>query len=180
MKTNLKVVRKYAKSFFEVVDPSQLEATSAALHLAGDVWAGSAEARAYILNPSESLEKRLALVREVAAAAKPGDEAFSRFLQLLAANRRISALPDIAKAFAVIYDEYRKLFALDVTSANQISNEEREAMLVKVRADFGGLASIDWHTDASLIGGMVVKAGDKVLDASVRGSLAQLKAALIA
>ena len=77
-------------------------------------------------------------------------------------------------------DALKKALSLKVTSAFAVPEEEVQSAKQKVQEAFGGLASIAWEVDKSLIGGVRIEAGDKVLDNSIKNSLEKIRAELTA
>src|SRR5690606_891549 len=108
-----------------------------------------------------------ALVREQAVELLSPDgapAAFRDFLALLADNRRLGMLPEIAGLYEDLRDEAEQVVKAMVTSATAMPASE--------------LDTIETAVDEGLIGGAVIAAGDVVIDGSLRGKLARLQSAL--
>lgn len=107
------------------------------------------------------------------------DSAFRGFLKVLMHYRRLELLPEIAAQFETLKRDRDRTLMVQVTSAVEMAPDQLARLAERLRARFG--SEIEMHTDvdADLIGGLVVRAGDKVIDASVRGRLEQLGRALM-
>lgn len=172
-----KIAKRYARALFNSVPPAALETAREALHAFAAAWSSNEQLREAMANPAVPLAQRVSVIKEIARGASAGD-ALVNFLDLLVTNRRISALPQIASAFSKMVDEIKKLVALDITSAFPMEEGERAEISAKVQKDFGSLATISWHVDRALLGGLTVKNGDKLLDGSIQGSLERVRTLL--
>lgn len=105
-------------------------------------------------------------------------EAFGRFLALLADNRRLSLLPEIAGLYDELRNEAERVVKARVTSASALPAAEVETIKAALRKRFGRDVEVETAVDESLIGGAVIDAGDVVIDGSLRGKLGRLQAAL--
>ena len=110
----------------------------------------------------------------------PGDSdpAFRNFLAVLADNRRLALMPEIAGLFDQLKAEAEKVVKATVTSAQPLDAAELEKLRASLRKRFGQDVEVATAIDAALIGGAVIDAGDVVIDGSIRTKLARLGAAL--
>ena len=106
------------------------------------------------------------------------DEAFGRFLALLADNRRLSLLPEIAGLYEDLRNEAERVVKARVTSATALPPAELETIRSALKKRFGREVEVESAVDASLIGGAVIDAGDVVIDGSLKGKLGRLQSAL--
>ncbi len=95
-------------------------------------------------------------------------------VRLLAANKRLIVLPDIARLFNQMKTAAEGLRHVEIHSAYAVSPAEQQALTATLKAHFGSEVELSVERDASLIGGIVIRAGDVVIDGSVRGKLDQL------
>jgi len=173
MSQTLTLARPYARAAFAVArDEAALPAWSQALAFAAHV---SADPRVSVLLG----DPRLADADAVALLA-PSDagEGFGRFLAMLAANRRLALLPEIAGLFDELRFEAEKVVKARVTSATALPAGELDTLKAALRKRFGREVEVETAVDESLIGGAVIDAGDMVIDGSLRGKLGRLQAAL--
>ena len=105
-------------------------------------------------------------------------EAFGRFLALLADNRRLPLLPEIAGLYEDLRNEAERVVKARVTSASALPSAEIETIKAALKKRFGREVEVETAVDASLIGGAVIDAGDVVIDGSLKGKLGRLQAAL--
>lgn len=122
---------------------------------------------------------QLAAGQAVALLAPEGaDEAFVRFLSLLAENRRLDLLPEIAGLFERLRAEADHVVRARITSAGPLQPAELDSLKAALRRRFGCEVEVDTAVDPSLIGGAVIDTGDVVIDGSLRGKLDRLQSAL--
>jgi F-type H+-transporting ATPase subunit delta len=106
------------------------------------------------------------------------DEAFGRFLALLADNRRLSLLPEIAGLYEDLRNEAERVVKARVTSATALPAAELETIRSALKKRFGREVEVESAVDETLIGGAVIDAGDVVIDGSLKGKLGRLQSAL--
>ena len=101
-------------------------------------------------------------------------------LKLLLEYGRVNALPEIADHFDALKAEVENTVDVTVTSAVPMSAEQQQAVKTALQARLGRNVSLSTEIDESLIGGAVIRAGDVVIDGSVRSRLNGLANALVA
>ena len=97
---------------------------------------------------------------------------------MLAENRRLAVLPEIAGLFDTMRAEAERVVKATVTSAHPLAAGDVEALRASLRRRFGQEVEVATAVDPALIGGAVIDAGDIVIDGSIRTKLARLGAAL--
>lgn len=136
-------------------------------------------------NVFQALDAALGGETPSTAAAQPAtadvtfSQAFSNFLQQLAEHERLSLLPNIAERFDELKADDAKEVHAYVTSAYPLTAEQQALLESRLRRNAGQVV-LHVSVDPALIGGVVIKIGDKVVDDSVRGKLQQLKLQLTA
>lgn len=173
-----KTARKYAKALFELCGADEYETMRDALRDFSQAWESSTDLQAVMKNPAVSKSEKQAVIKEICTAISPGTENFSNFCMLLLENGRLSGIGEIAREYSALIDHVRKVLSLEITSAFDIPESEKSSVAEQVRSQYGSLASFDWKVNEELIGGLLVKTGDKLLDSSVKGSLEKLRASL--
>ena len=103
------------------------------------------------------------------------DARVQNFVFLLANKNQVHLLPEIIGALDVYAQRSAAVAIAKVTSAVPLTDAEKQAMETKLRGQFGQDAAFEYAVDASILGGVVVRVGDKVIDGSVAGKLAALK-----
>ncbi len=105
-------------------------------------------------------------------------EAFGNFLSVLAENRRLALLPEIAGLFEELRAEAERIVKARVTSATVLPATELDSIKAALKRRFGRDVEIETAVDETLIGGAVIDAGDVVIDGSLKSKLARLQSAL--
>lgn len=172
------VARRYAQAVFELGKESgQLTALSKQITSLSEVYASSKELRDVLTNPLVEHSAQEAILTEIGKRLGASDTAI-KTLRLLAQHRRLPALPDIARALSRLVDAEQKTLRADVTSAGPLS----EGYLARLRATLekvtGHKIEMTVHDDPSLIAGVVVKIGDRVIDGSARAKLRRFRESL--
>ena len=120
-------------------------------------------------SPSVSAEKLSDLFCEVLAPGLSKEK--TNFIRLLAENKRLLALPYIMKTFETLKAQYEKTVDVVVTSAVPLDESYKEKLKQALSKRLHRQVSMQCNVDSDLLGGVVVRAGDVVLDGSVRGKL---------
>ena len=100
------------------------------------------------------------------------------FVRTVAENKRLELLPTIAEMYEQLKAEQEKSVEVEVTSAFTLSKEQQDKLAKALSARLSREVRLHASEDASLIGGVIIRAGDLVIDGSVRGKLAKLAEAL--
>jgi F-type H+-transporting ATPase subunit delta len=124
-------------------------------------------------NPALPLDKRRELLE--AAIGKDAPPALLNLLLLLLRRGRIELVPRIAIALRELVDRKSGIRRAVVTSASELSAQEVRALEERLERDTGGKVELQVKVDPSLLGGLVVRVGDRLLDGSVRGRLERLR-----
>jgi len=96
------------------------------------------------------------------------------FIRLLAENKRLMALPDIVELVKAYQREQEKTVSVQVVSAKPLTAEYQQKLAKVLAARLQRQVDLEYEQDISLIGGVLVRAGDIVIDGSVKGKLARL------
>ena len=187
MADNNTVARPYAEAAFELArEHKKLDAWAEALTLAGELTADG-RVSAFLANPRLSDEQRLAFLAGLMASAggegsvlAGGDRHGTNFLKLLLENERVYALPEMAEHFDALKDAIENTVEVTVTSATELSAEQKRSIVDALKARLGREVQLDTALDETLIGGAVIRAGDVVIDGSLRSRLTGLANALTA
>jgi F-type H+-transporting ATPase subunit delta len=110
----------------------------------------------------------------------PGDvdPLFQQFLSVLADNRRLAVLPEIAGLFETLRAEDERIVRATITSATPLAEDDLAKLRASLVKRFGREVQVSTAVDPALIGGAVIDAGDVVIDGSLRSKLERLGAAL--
>ncbi|MEZ5558532.1 MAG: F0F1 ATP synthase subunit delta [Pseudomonadales bacterium] len=102
------------------------------------------------------------------------DDRARRFVQVLARNKRLGLIADVAEQFEALRAEQERVLDVEVVSAYPLSDAQVERIKGALQARYSKEVSLSSSVDQSLIGGAVIRAGDTVIDGSVRGKLGKL------
>lgn len=116
------------------------------------------------------------LILEVAGANV--NEQCANFVRVLADNRRLGLLPDIAVLFEIQRSKAEGRVQAELVTAYPASEAQQAEIVASLRRRLGREIELTCSTDASLLGGAIIRAGDLVIDGSVRGKLQRLGATL--
>ncbi|WP_297528154.1 F0F1 ATP synthase subunit delta [Thiohalobacter sp.] len=170
------IARPYALAVFKLAREQQaLDRWADMLGLAA-VVAADAEMSRLIDNPRLTERQLADLFIEICG---DGLDAQGRnMIRVLAENRRLKALPEIHRLYLALKSEAEGAIQAELVSARPVSEVQKQAILESLKKRFGRDVELDCRIDESLVGGAVIRAGDLVIDGSVRGKLARLATAL--
>ena len=97
------------------------------------------------------------------------------FLKVISNNKRFSSLPFIITRFMNINAEKRGEIFADITSADDLSNEQKSGIKNQLRLILGEKLSLNYIVDKNIIGGLIVKVGSKMIDSSLASKINKLK-----
>jgi len=170
------LARPYAKAAFEHAQShQQLASWSAMLGLAASVSQDDTMQRVFKAPRLTSADKATAFID---ACGDKFDGKVQNFIHVIAENGRLPLLPEIAALFDLYKAEQEKSVDVDVISAFALNQEQQDKLAKVLSARLGREVRLHASEDASLIGGVVIRAGDLVIDGSIRGKLANLAEAL--
>lgn len=102
----------------------------------------------------------------------------ANLVRLLAENKRLAVLPELARLFEEEKARHEGVLEAHVTSAFELTAEQMAGLVARLEQKFARKVTATQSVDASLIGGVIIAVGDEVMDASVRGKLAEMAATL--
>ena len=173
---NTILAKRYARALFSLgKEQGKAEGYSDTLNsisgLYADVACGVSDA---VTNPLYPLEVRLKVMAKIAESAQ-ADAIMTSFLKLLIEKKRADILPEIAEQMQAMVDKDHNISHGSVVSAIELDN----ALLEKVQAALekltGNKVILETQVDPSIIGGIIAKVGDLVLDGSIKTQLNGLK-----
>ena len=172
------IAGRYATAIFELVKEAKglkaLEADVAALE--GAVK-DSADLRALISSPIYTRDQQTRAIG--ALATKMGlSQRLSSTLGLMAQGRRLFVLPQLIAALQAMIAEEKGEVTADVTAAEPLTKTQADRLAKTLSASVGKTVKLNTTVDDSLIGGLIVKVGSKMIDTSIRSKLASLQNAM--
>ena len=174
MSQTLTLARPYARAVFQMArEQSRLQAWSNLLGFSARMVADPS-VQQLLGNPHVSS----ASLVDIVVPQGDVDPLFQQFLSVLAENRRLGVLPEIAGLFDAMRAEDEKVVKATVTSATPLADDELAKLKFSLMNRFNRQVELTTAVDPSLIGGAVIDAGDVVIDGSLRTKLERLGAAL--
>lgn len=173
------IAARYATAVFELAaeDKKDLTALESNLDDLTAALKSSAELRDLISSPLYSRETQQDAI--TAIASKMGlSPVMKNTLALMASKRRLFALPQLVSELRARIAEHKGEVTADVVSAQPLSKEQRAQLAATLKSSVGKDVNINATVDESLIGGLIVQVGSKMIDSSIRSKLASLQNAM--
>jgi len=171
------VARRYAQALFELLDPSTIESTRAALTGLGQAIKDSVALRHVVASPAFGAEDKIAVLAEL--GSRLGCPPVGRtFLGQLVKKNRVGFLPEIAETFAKLADESKGTQQITVSSAAALAPAEQDRISARLREMLKRQVDVTYHTDARHLAGMQIHLGSTVVDSTVRGRLQAMQSLL--
>ena len=169
---------RYATALFDLAsDASVLDQVANDLHKIEQMTVGSSDLKRMIRSPVISRSAQSSAFREI--LKKIGaSELTINFVSVVALNRRLFALPEIIKDYFIILAGRRGEVSAEVSSATVLSERQKTELLTVLENSVEGKVSLDLNVDNSLLGGLIVKIGSRMVDSSLQTKLEQLKLAM--
>lgn len=166
------VARPYAKAAFQFADESgKLAEWSSMLGFAAAVCQDDTVAQ-FLANPKITADQKAQGF--ITLCADKLDAAGRNFITLLAQNKRLSALPEIAVLFEALKSQKEQRVDVEIVSAFALTDDQAGKLVSALKKKLGREINVTTSVDAGILGGAIIKAGDLVIDGSVRGKLAKL------
>jgi F-type H+-transporting ATPase subunit delta len=168
----------YAQALFDLaVEEAALDAIEADLIALKGLLAESEDLRRLLVSPKFSADEKAKGLAALAARAGL-QKTTAKFLGLLAANRRTAALGDVIAAFQRLAADRRGLVSAQVVTAIPLTDAQNRGLVAALRQALGKEPQIDAVVDPSILGGLKVRVGSRLYDASLKSKLDNLKFAL--
>jgi F-type H+-transporting ATPase subunit delta len=163
----------YSRALFQVArERGKLAEIREQLGQFADALAGNRQLAIFFLSPYfSSQEKQDALSRVLDGA----DEEFLNFLLLLIENHRMPVIHRIRQQYERLWEEENRTLPVEITSAVELDPETTEDLGKKIGERAGRTVKLAARVDPEIIGGIVVRVGNSILDASIRTRLEQLR-----
>jgi len=165
------VARPYARAAFEFAASNKnIEAWSTMLSFVSEVAQDAAMAN--ILTRDKAPQELAELFLNICADQL--DENGQNFIKVLAENGRLSVLPRVTQLFAELETEYNKEVEADVVSAYALTKTQQNELSKSLEKRLARKVNLNCSIDKTLIAGMVITAGDLVIDSTASGQLTRL------
>lgn len=170
--------QRYAQSLFELtIEGGQLTKVEADLKSLKAMYADSADLRRLVASPAFSAQDKAKALGAI--AHKAGFQPLTvKFLGLMASNGRAGDLMGAITAFGEMSAKHRGVVSAEVTSAVALTPVQLKGVQTALASALGKTPELSTHVDPSLLGGVKVRVGSRLFDASLRSKLDSLKFAL--
>ncbi|WP_295802645.1 F0F1 ATP synthase subunit delta [uncultured Microbulbifer sp.] len=170
------LARPYAKAAFaSAQQASDLTGWSAALVTAAAV---SQNKKIGELLDNPQLTSEVRAEKFLSVCGDDFDAPKQNFIKLLAENHRLPLLPEISELFEILKAEAEATLEVEVISARPLSEEQSQRLTTALSKKFSREVQLHNAVDENMLGGAIIRAGDTVIDGSVRGRLAKLAEAM--
>ncbi len=169
---------RYAGALFDLArEEKSVDQVGRDLASFGAMVDNSPELGRLVRSPVFSASNQIAAIETAAAEAGMSGLTLN-FIRLLAKNRRLPALSEVIRGFAMLAAASRGEVQAEVTSAEKLSPKHLDELKAALKASIGRDVQLSVSVDPSLLGGLVVKVGPRMLDNSLRTKLSNLKIAM--
>ncbi|MGQ4277383.1 F0F1 ATP synthase subunit delta [Pseudidiomarina sp. E22-M8] len=169
------VARPYAKAAFDfALEKSAIEKWHDMIAFAAAV--ANDDQMATFLGSAETLEKKVDVFINV--CGEQLDESGQNFVRLMAENGRLKALSAVEKHYSDLRSEHEQEVTVDVTSAVKLTKKQQDNLAQALEKRFSRKVKLNCSVDTAIVSGLYIKAGDTVIDGTVRGKLERLAHAL--
>lgn len=163
----------YARSLFEAAsDADKLDDVREQLGQLADALDGDHDLQVFFFSPYLSTEEKKDGARKAISGA---DELVQNFLDLLIENHRMPALLRIRREYDALWEAENHLLGVQITSAVELDKQIVSQIGDRIGEETGQKVQLSSHVDPDVLGGLVVRVGNTVLDASVRNRLETLR-----
>lgn len=172
--SDLRAARRYARALFQLaLERNEVEDIASGLATVTQATQTSPELMAVLHHPRITRERKKELLRHIFGGAVRED--IERFLFLLVEKDRAVIIPNVAREFERLLDEHRREVDAEATSAVPLLPAQQEALLQKLRAATGYTVRLSTRVDESILGGLIVRVGDRLIDGSVATRLQTMR-----
>jgi F-type H+-transporting ATPase subunit delta len=169
---------RYATAAFELArDEGALDTLASDLFALKGLLSGSPELTRLVRSPAFSREEQASGMDAVLQQAKASPLA-TKLVLLLARKRRLFILADVISAFETLLARHRGEVAASVTTARALDAQETEELKQVLKQNLGREPKLELHVDPSLLGGLVLRIGSRMIDSSLRTKLDGLRIAM--
>jgi ATP synthase F1 delta subunit len=167
------IAQVYARSLFEVaLEQDKLDELREQLGQFADAVGENRDLQVFLFSPYFSTEeKKAALGRAITDA----DPTFTNFLEALLERHRMPAIFRIRQRYDVLWERENRLLAVEITSAIELDSETVASIGERIGKQTGRKVDLSSRVDPDILGGIVLRVGNSVLDASIRNRLNQLR-----
>jgi len=172
---DIKVASRYAKSLLKIaIDEKALEELHKDMHFVCDVCSQNKDLVLLLKSPIVRTDKKTAILNEI--FEQNISQIASSFISIILTKKREGILSDIATAFIDEYKLHNNIKTAQVTSAIPLSKEQKDGVIALLKStDNTEKVDLKEKVDPAIIGGMILRVGDKQVDESIKRKLVNLE-----
>ncbi len=177
---NLRIAKRYAKALFEIAEETKkLEKITNDVVFIDSLIRSSRELQLFLKSPIIKEDKKREVLKEIFSDSRV-DPVTLKFIMLLVEKKREDILHDIVKVYQQIYDEKMSIVSAEVVTAVEVGERLKKKIEQKILELTGAKkVKASYRVDPSILGGIVIRVGDTVYDASIRRRIQLLREQLI-
>ena len=169
---------RYATALFELSDEEkQLDQVASDLGVIKAMLSDSEDLRRFTQSPVITREDQQKAMQALLEEAGIG-QLTRNLIGVVVDNRRLHSLSSIIKGYFTLLAQTRGETTAEVISANPLSNTQQDAIMDSLKRKMGSKVTLETSVDKSLLGGIIIKIGSKMIDTSLKTKLAQLRHAM--
>jgi ATP synthase F1 delta subunit len=167
------IARVYARSLFEVArDNGKLDVVREQLGQFADALEETPELKVFFFSPYFSTAEKKDGLHKAVSDAEP---VLVNFLELLVEKHRTPAIFRVRRTFDILWEEENKQLPVEITSAVALDDDVVRRLGEQIGEQTGRKVQLTANVDADVLGGIVLRVGNQILDASIRNRLDQLR-----
>lgn len=171
------IAKRYGTAIYQLAEENnQVETVSKEIAYMKQVLSTEAEFVKVLNHPKVVVEEKISLVESV-FKGKISDDVLGLIVLTIRKGRQ-SHLIDIIDYCEKAIDEHNNILTAMVTSSDKLSKKQQGAMKMRLESLTGKSVNISYEVDASLIGGVVIRIGDRILDNSIKGKISNMSKTL--
>ena len=172
------IARNYAETLLELANKAKdLRGWGELVDQLANAVESDRRLRIFLESPRVSAQQKNAVIARASEGQLPRN--FVRFLQALVSHRRQMLIPAIAREYHDLVDQVEHRIHASVTVAREVDDAERSMVVQQLSRAVGKEVVPHFHVNPSILGGVVVRVGDTVLDGSVRRRLSTLRTRML-
>ena len=173
----IKLSNRYAKSLADIaLKNNAMDATLQDMNLVLEACKSISELRQLLRSPIIKTKKKIKIIQEI--FSKRISATTLNFIEMITVKKREAFLQTIAESFIMIYKRINQIETVTVTSVNPLEQDYKERLIAEVKKTGCKKVELIEKTSSDLIGGVIIKYGDKQIDASIKNKINRLKKTL--
>ena len=173
----IKLSNRYAKSLADIaLKNNAMDETLQDMKLVLEACKSVSELRQLLRSPIIKTKKKIKIIQEIFSSRISATTL--NFIEMITVKKREAFLQTIAESFIVIYKRINQIETVTVTSVNPLEQDYKERLIAEVKKTGCKKVELIEKTSSDLIGGLIIKYGDKQIDASIKTKINRLKKTL--